>query len=45
MALFKTKFLLKVLIKQLTQLVECLAYNEKVNGSSPLLFMKNLKLI
>ena len=25
-------------IKQLTQLVECFAYNEEVSGSSPLLF-------
>lgn len=25
-------------LKQLTQLAECLAYNEKVSGSSPLLF-------
>ena len=26
--------------KQLTQLVECFAYNEKVSGSNPLLFIK-----
>ena len=28
--------------RQLTQLVECFAYNEEVSGSNPLLFIKKL---
>ena len=28
-----------IIIEGLTQLVECLAYNEKVSGSSPLFFI------
>jgi hypothetical protein len=30
---------MRVALKQLTQLVECLAYNEEVSGSNPLLFI------
>lgn len=34
-----------MLFRQLTQLVECFAYNEKDNGSNPLLFKYSKNII